>query len=195
MNMIKKLISEYNACGMKEELEGTTTFYEAASCHYWNKNNICIKRHHQRKHLPNAQLYAYANLLSASKNKLEECKDFEALKQAIDEIKFKGIGDLTRYDIAVAIGYLQNPTILPEKYVYLHAGAKKGYNALVQLDYVPKTSDKKISIVAFDFLRDLEKLNYKEHGIPNNATFAMIVEDFLCVKHKDLEKLIPNNAI
>lgn len=189
-NAIKILIQNYDSCGMKAEYEGTKTFYEAVSCHYWNRRGACVKRPHQnRQRISNAQLYKFANLLVEKQSVLESCTSYEGLKKEIDDVVCTGIGPVTRYDIATAIGYLQNPKVLPQKYVYLHAGVAKGYAALVAMGLVPPCNDGKVDIGVFDFLKDLKLLDTEKHHIPYGATFSMLVEDFLCVMHEELANM------
>ena len=185
---LNDLIKRYTGCGMKAEHEGTKTFYEAASCHYWNRSNKCIKRGHQRQHVSNALLYQFADILVGKQQELEACTNYENLKKIVDDSKIKGIGPVTLYDAATAIGYLQSPKVLPEKFVYLHAGVRKGYNALVRAEVLPKCKDNKVATDVFGCLKGLQSEELKDY-IPEGATFAMIVEDFLCVMHEELEKL------
>lgn len=190
---LSELIDSYNGCGMKAEYEGTRTFEDAASCHYWNRRGSCVMRGHQHmQRFSNQRLYGFAELLTQRQAALEACTNYEDLKHIVDETKkqneYRGIGPVTRYDIATAIGYLQKPKVLPEKYVYLHAGVRRGYDALVALNLLPKCKGDIAPIEYFDFLSDLKDDRFKEY-VPIGATYAMIVEDFLCVKHEELEKL------
>lgn len=61
-------------------------------------------------------------------------KNFEDLHKEVKLLlcspKIKGVGDLTIYDIALRIGYVRYNQILPEKKIYLFAGANKGANIL-----------------------------------------------------------------
>lgn len=186
--LLNKLIKQYRGCGMKAEYEGTKSFYEAASCHYWNSRSKCVKRGHQRKHLSNALLYQFADILVGKQQELEACSKYEDLKKIVDDSKIKGIGPVTLYDAATAIGYLQSPKVLPEQFVYLHAGVRKGYNALVKANLLPNCRENKVATDVFDCLNGLQSEELKKY-IPKEATFSMIVEDFLCVMHEELEKL------
>lgn len=185
---LNELIKQYRGCGMKAEYEGTKSFYEAASCHYWNSRGMCVKRGHQRQHVSNALLYQFADILEEKQQELEACANYEELKKIVDDSKIKGIGPVTLYDVATAIGYLQNPKVLPEQFVYLHAGVRKGYNALVRVNILPKCKENKVATEVFGRLNGLQSDELKAY-IHKGATFSMIVEDFLCVMHKELEKL------
>lgn len=188
-NSLSALIQSYSSCGMKMEYEGTRSFHMAASCHYLNNKGEIVKRNHQRRYLTNAVLNMFAELLEKRKQDLDACNDFESLMEVINNIQCRGIGPLTRYDTASAIGYIRNPTILPDQFVYLHAGVAKGYKALVTMGLVPPCKGLRVSIDVFGCLEELKTLDPETHAFPNGASFAMIVEDFLCVKHKQLQEL------
>ena len=188
-NKISDLIYSYSSCGMKEEYEGTLDFAMAASCHYQNPKGKEVKRRHQRQHVSNALLNEYAERLSMRKADLEKCSDFESLMKIIYEEKIKGIGPLTCYDAGSAIGYILQPRVLPKQFVYLHAGVAKGYKAMAAMGMFPQSKGKKAPIEVFGCLEELKRLDSEKHKILEGATFAMLVEDFLCVKHEDLESL------
>lgn len=182
---ISELIQSYSSCGMKMEYEGTLSFRMAASCHYQNRRGKEVKRNHQRKHVSNALLNEFARRLEDRKADLEVCTNFESLMKILDEEKIKGIGPLTLYDAGSAIGYILQPRVLPERLVYLHAGAKTGYQALVKMGLVPPHKES-APIDAFGCLEELKTLDPEKHAFPDGASFAMLVEDFLCVKHEEL---------
>ena len=50
---------------------------------------------------------------------------------------------LTAYDAARRIGYNMSPQVLPDKFVYLPAGAYKGAACLFGLDWISRNEDKK----------------------------------------------------
>lgn len=186
---LSELIQSYSSCGMKKEYEGTHSFWQAASCHYQNGKGKEVKRCHQRKHVSKALLNEYAERLSVRKADLEKCADFESLMRILYEEKIRGIGPLTRYDAGSAIGYILQPRVLPERFVYLHAGTAKGYKALAAMGILPPHKDNKVSIEVFGCLEELKTLDSEKHKLLEGATFAMLVEDFLCVKHNELESL------
>ncbi len=133
-------------------------------------------------------MYQFADLLVTKQSELEACTNFEDLKQLIDSVECSGIGPVTRYDVATAIGYMQNPKVLPEKYVYLHAGVTKGYNALADAGILPPSKKNMVPIEEFGYLKELQCAELQRF-VPKGATFSMIVEDFLCVMHEELQKL------
>lgn len=91
---------------------------------------------------------------------LESIETFDELYKAIEELKIKGIGDLTIYDTATMIGCHRQ--VYPTK-VYLHAGAAAGARAL-GIDVAVAEKNLFVSLFpAFD------KLN------------ALQIEDFLCI--------------
>lgn len=188
-NRISDLVHSYSSCGMKEEYEGTLNFAMAALCHYQNPKGKEVKRRHQRQHVSNALLNEYAERLSMRKADLEKCSNFESLMAIVYDEKISGIGPVTLYDAGSAIGYILQPRVLPMKFVYLHAGVAKGYKALANMGMLPKSKEKRVPIEVFSCLEELKRLNSEKHKILEGATFSMLVEDFLCVKHKELEFL------
>lgn len=187
-NKLNELIRNYSACGMLRELSGTTSFELAASCRYVNKKGSVVYCNHQwcvRRTALNQILEA----LTQQQNKIAEAKDFEGIYKIVQDTKVPYIGLLTQYDIAMRVGYLQSPKVLPQNLVYIHAGAEKGAKALYQKGLLKNKPSRTMSINDFEFLSELKNLDKEKHGIPEDATFAMLVEDFLCIKHNELEAL------
>lgn len=100
---------------------------------------------------------------------LESIETFDELYKAIEELKIKGIGDLTIYDTATMIGCHRQ--VYPTK-VYLHAGAAAGARAL-GIDAAVVERSLFVSLFpAFD------KLN------------ALQIEDFLCIYKSHLQGIV-----
>lgn len=129
----------------------------------------------------------YSKALRSSTLMTSHYKDFEDLH---DDVKFyltgvKGIGFLTRYDIALRIGFIREEQILPEKKVYLSRGALLGANNLYKTNpslfkFIPTTKKGVIKENPYDitmFDPVLQKLT------------SAFLEDFFCVFHKELKKL------
>ena len=91
---------------------------------------------------------------------LESIATFDELYKAVEELKIKGIGDLTIYDTATMIGCPNE--VYPDK-VYLHAGAAAGAKALGIEALVVDKSVFVSLFPAFDKLNPLQ------------------IEDFLCI--------------
>lgn len=74
--------------------------------------------------------------LKSSNLLINSYSNFEDLHTDVENLllPIKGIGHLTVYDIAYRIGYLRKDQILPEKNIYLYAGALKGANKLYLAD-------------------------------------------------------------
>ena len=182
-----QLIQEYSSCDMIHEFAGTHTFKQAVMCRYTNKFGNEVYCKHQWCVRRSALQVMYNNL-SSKRDKIANAKDFEDLYKIVEGESVQYIGDLTKYDIALRIGYLQSPQILPQKFVYLHAGPAKAANALRRQGLLGKL-EHTMELSTFEFLDELKTLDRKEHSIPEFATHAMIVEDFLCVKHTEIERL------
>ena len=179
---LNKLISEYSDCGMQRELEGTTSFEMAVKCQYEDNGTTRRCRHQWR--VRKDALDRMFNNLKRKKDRLFAASNFEDLLEIVAEENVDYIGDLTKYDIAMRIGYTLSPKVLPQEFVYIHRGTEKGAKALYKLGFLSKKPSSKMEIRDFVALEALKKQNkFKD------ATFAMLVEDFLCVKHEELEKL------
>lgn len=187
-NELDILIGEYKDCGMAREFAGTKTFEQAIKCRYINDSGREVYCGHQWC-IRRTALDEIFEALSNNKEDIDKAADFEKLYNIVESQNISYIGPLTRYDIAMRIGYLKQTKVLPEKLVYLHAGALKGAKALYQLGLIEQRPSRTMKVSDFNCLEGLKELNREEHGIPNFSTYAMIVEDFLCVKHEELEKL------
>jgi hypothetical protein len=66
------------------------------------------------------------------KRKITNAKDFDELFDIIKTNRPKGAGELITYDVALSIGYYLK--LYPEK-VYVHAGAKKGLENILNRKY------------------------------------------------------------
>ena len=86
-------------------------------------------KHDHQWRIPPAVLHKFASNLLKVKNQLKTAADFNSLWKLVQQEgnKIKGIGELTVYDTSQRIGAYLN--IAPE-YVYLHAGTRKGAQAL-----------------------------------------------------------------
>ncbi len=87
--------------------------------------------------------------------RLDACKEFEDIYEYVYEVftKEKRHAPLTIYDTAYRIGYNMNPKILPEKYVYLSAGALKGADCLYGKDWIMNHKDSKFAKNRRNFIR------------------------------------------
>lgn len=96
--------------------------------------------------------------------------DFEELYDFVEGKleHINGIGDLTVYDIAVRIGWHQNPWVLPKDYVYIHAGTKVGAEKVLGIRIIGKR-------IPFSFFNGLSRLS---------GLNALELEDYLCI-HKN----------
>jgi hypothetical protein len=116
-----------------------------------------------------------------------------------------GFGRVAIYDTALRIGFhlKRNPRnifndcvdkngykhidyknrVLPKKYVYLHAGAMKGARALARLGLISKKKNSKggITLDLKEFVKYFPKIIRRLEPYQ--------IEDFLCVKHRQLEAL------
>jgi hypothetical protein len=129
-------------------------------------------------------------ILSKSKFLTDHYTNFEKLYFDIHKVLYpiKGIGHLSIYDIALRIGYIRNPQIIPDKKIYIFRGAWVGINNL----YVSNPSY--FSKPASSFLNKNGKIS---EGVYDMAIFdsplcdmpSMFLEDLLCVYHTQLKKI------
>ena len=125
----------------------------------------CKQKFLHQKRIPIVVLEQWSNFILQSKEKISDCCDFKELYNCIKNIKadnkIKGIGELTIYDTAFRLGIYLNK--LPDAFVYLHANAIiPGYTK----SFIPTKK-----------LVD----NFENHNMP-----AYMIEDFLCVFHKNI---------
>ena len=184
-NKLRNLIHSYSANVMSREFKGIGSFEMAVTCKYADKNGRLLCCNHQRRVRRDA-LEEILKILTQLMAELVVAKDFEALYKIILSAKVANIGQLTIYDIAMHIGYWLSPKILPKDMVYIHAGAEIGAMALYKKGLLRTKPTRIMSVKDFEFLSELMNLNKAEHGILDDFTFAMLIEDFLCSKHKEL---------
>ncbi len=123
----------------------------------------CVKGGHQycisKRAINNAvKKLNNAKILSTKYNNFEVL--YNDVRNAIGKIK--GIGDLTIYDTALRLGFIMFPIVLPEEYIYLARGAKRGAENLLG-----------------------KAVHYREHFSIFTPYFGNLsshfIEDFLCI--------------
>jgi len=87
--------------------------------------------------------------------RLDACIDFEDIYEYVYEVFAKEgrHAPLTIYDTAYRIGYNMESKILPEKYVYLSAGALKGADCIYGIEWIIKNYDYKFAQNRRNFIR------------------------------------------
>ena len=73
-------------------------------------------------------------------NDIMTATTFDQILQIVTECKVKGFGELSIYDTSIRIAKFKD--IEPDK-VYLHAGARKGFEVLEEKGYIPEGASKK----------------------------------------------------
>ena len=104
----------------------------------------------------------------------QQFASFEDLWKHVSIHRIKGFSDLCVYDFCLRYGINRN--IYPLKKVYLHAGAMKGAKSLYRMGLL-KSKPQNQSIDIDHFPPDFEVFD------------SMNIENFLCVKHRQLQKL------
>ena len=97
---------------------------------------------HQERHYAKG---TYNNICSMPISVPSSCHNFEDLYDYVYNTFFAGRfpnAYLTSYDIAYRIGYNMTPQILPDKFVYLAAGAYLGVECLFGSGWTSKNEDK-----------------------------------------------------
>lgn len=117
-------------------------------------------------------LIQLAKKLQSLRDKISILKDFDALFQLMKEISsnIDGIGSLSIYDTALRLGSHLNMT--PD-FIYIHAGTKTGFKALIDEKCDKEYIEKKI----FRTIPNLFELE------------PMYLEDILCIYKKTFKKL------
>ena len=189
LEKVNKYIQEFHKCGMSQEFLGMEDSFElAVLCQYKNDKGILVRCPHQWR-VHHSAMNNILEKLNGQKERIASARDFEELYKIIEENRVPDIGDLTIYDIAVRIGYLQTPKVLPQDFVYIHAGAKEGAMALYRCGLIKTKPSAIMKLQDFEVLALLKDIDKKQHHIPEFATYSMIIENFLCVKRKDLVAL------
>ena len=170
---MQKLLSLYYQCcfhGHWNELNNVLKFKLSHSSKKKALLAMCVKGAHQycisKQSIKDAVIIlTKAKILSTKYNNFEVL--YDDVKNAIGNIK--GIGDLTIYDTALRIGFIMYPIVLPNEYVYLARGAKRGAENLLG-----------------------KTVHYREHISIFAPYFGNLsshfVEDFLCVMEDFLSK-------
>lgn len=142
---------------------------------------LCLRIRHGRR-MPWINTREADNKLIASNIINKKFKDFETLHAEVERI-LKGVkfaqGPLTVYDTSLNIGYILK--VLPLKYIYLHAGAWEGANAIapmfkLNIRHIMETSVWQI-LSLFPYID------------------SMYIEDILCVFKKIFEKMRNGNPV
>ena len=185
---LNEIIRSFRTCGMMREFLGTDSFELAVACRYRDANGRILCCSHQR-HIRHSALEQILEKLKAQKENISKAGNFEELHKIVDDTQVRYIGDLTKYDIAVRLGFLQNPKILPQELVYIHAGTYEGAKALYDSGVLKSKPKGIMHLKDFEVLEGLNDLNKKECDIPDFATYSMLIENFLCVKKDELKIL------
>lgn len=98
-------------------------------------------------------------------NDLMTATTFDQIMQIVTECKVKGFGELSIYDTSLRIAMFKN--IEPDK-VYLHAGARKGFEVLEEKGYIPVGASKKKYLTEDDLPGEFKE-NLKSHEAENVA--------------------------
>ncbi len=149
---------EYSSKG-KYKLDGSSEFT-------WFHQQVFIQ------HNGEEPLIQLAKKLQSLRVKIVNLKDFDALFQLIKEISsnIDGIGSLSIYDTALRLGSHLNMT--PD-FIYIHAGTKTGFKALMD----EKCDKEYIEMKIFRTIPNLYKLE------------PIYLEDILCIYKKTFKKL------
>ncbi len=105
-------------------------------------------------------------------NDLIATTTFDQILQIVTECKVKGFGELSIYDTSMRIAKFKN--IEPDK-VYLHAGARKGFEVLEEKGYIPSGASKKKFLTKNELPQEFQE-NLKFHETENFS--CLYKEDF-----------------
>lgn len=128
------------------------------------------------------RLINHAKATSSKKDPEWLTSPFDALHDFIDEIKPKGIGPVTVYDVAVRVGaFLEvEPTS-----VYLHAGVKQGLKTLQEA--IARQTGDGFNDFTDPKIRQLKRVPMYLFPPPFNKMKADDVEDILCTYREVFE--------
>lgn len=93
-------------------------------------------------------------------NDLMTATNFDQILQIVTECKVKGFGELSIYDTSIRIAKFKD--LEPDK-VYLHAGARKGFEVLEEKGYIHSGASKKRYLTKAELPQEFhEQLNCNE---------------------------------
>ena len=158
---IAEMIADYKEGG----------YYDAVLNRSWDNMYIhSPKSKHFINGIPSCALWR--KLIKGKISDLSLCKDFNTLYNELEKLKIAGIGDLLIYDTATCLGCPN--MIFPDK-IYVHAGVKKGLEAL----YGDRRYCSNKTLDMNTFINDFPV--FADAGLQ-----PIHIEDFLCIYHKDL---------
>lgn len=165
MITMQRLLSIYYQCCYQGHWKELTDLLQFKLSKPPSQNLLyrCVKGGHQYC-IANSAIQNAVDALQKSGILSKKYADFETLYEDVSKLlsPISGIGDLTIYDTALRIGFIQYPAIFPREYVYLARGAKTGAENLLGIKVAYREP---ISLFAQYFG------NMSSH----------FVEDFLCV--------------
>ena len=98
-------------------------------------------------------------------NDIMTATTFDQILQIVTECKVKGFGELSIYDTSIRIAKFKD--IEPDK-VYLHAGARKGFEVLEEKGYIPVGASKKKFLTKSELPKEFQE-SLKCHEAENVA--------------------------
>ena len=125
LNSLKSIVNDY-VTNKRQKHNDDVNKWENKPRSLYDAYSL-VRGDHQDRIKHDASNHA-ANSLSCINFSKLNINDFEELFDFINVLigKIPGVGGLMVYDIALRIGHLLDPQILPDKYVYLYRGAKEG---------------------------------------------------------------------
>ena len=161
-----RIIDEYNK-GRDSELNRIKKKVGSSSldCLTYDQWKNIVKGGHQRR-MPHKTVADVINKLKACACLSHSFVDFEELYDCVKKCigGIPKVGPLAVYDIALRIGSLLNPQVLPKNYVYVSNGALEGFKRLYS--GVPVVDDR----VPISVFRSLF-----------GSLDSMYIEDILCI--------------
>lgn len=151
------------------------------------------RRNVHQRHLKTKDILAFVHKIEALLPQ-SQAKDFDALWQEVKGTECKGVGPVTRYDVALRYSLWKE---LPEpEYVYLHSGNGPLKGAKEYFKYKKVTN-----VVTPEGIRSVNRLNagcrIDKSNFPElvqSELDAKHIERFLCVMADELEKLNGSSA-
>jgi hypothetical protein len=129
------------------------------------------KSEHQKR-IKNKTLQTMSEKLQQREKDFKKSKDFEEIMKIVEEEKMSGFGKLAIYDTSLKIGARLN---IRPKYIYLHAGTKKGVRSLgISVKKKDKIHFEELPIVFKDAIQD-------------GSLTEMHLEDLFCIYKERLK--------
>lgn len=145
-------------------------------------NKLYLRGHHQRR-IKNQAFHIAELKIKKNLENLAKAVDFDQLHKKVLKLRTPGFGELCKYDFCIHFGYKMG--LKPDKFLYLHAGTRTGFNHLKRL-FPVLDNPQYLNQIPTEILP--EEINCLWNG-DLAGVGTMHVENFLCIFKERLSSL------